>query len=124
MEHTHDCDHVISKGTLRNGAVRVDYYTTMPAPNQWVAVGVMSGVSHPRERTEARKLVVGNGFSEASAVADLKRHADGTLAVRSQTAGDRLIPAEARDALSRRLAEQSSTDAGFSNDDESSTVQH
>lgn len=72
MARANDCDHVISTGTLWNDAIRVDYYTTTPAPDQWVAVGVMVDVGSPNARSGKRKLLVGNGSSEADAIADLK----------------------------------------------------
>ena len=72
MTRDFDRDHVISQGTLRSGAARLDYYTTTPAPSQWVAVGVVSTLpGRPKPRPE-RRLLVGNGDSEIGSMLDLQ----------------------------------------------------
>ncbi|MEX2426513.1 MAG: hypothetical protein WD401_07100 [Thermomicrobiaceae bacterium] len=71
MTYVRDCDHVISTGTLQGDTARVDYYTTTPAPEQWVAVGVMVDNS-PKSYSTRPRLIVGNGVTEAASVADLK----------------------------------------------------
>jgi hypothetical protein len=64
-------DHVVSQGALQNGQVRVDYYTTNPAPSQWVAIGVITAPAEQRTPESGRKLLVGNGANELESMLDL-----------------------------------------------------
>jgi hypothetical protein len=80
MARTRDCDHVVSQGTLRKGSARVDYYTTTPAPSQWIAVGVLFISSIHDGDDEQRSLIVGNGTTERQAIADLNNQFGETLA--------------------------------------------
>lgn len=52
---------IVQQGTFTAGAVSVSYFTTNPAPTQWVAVGVVRGA----------RMLVGTGLSEAAAIEDL-----------------------------------------------------
>ncbi|HET7037272.1 MAG TPA: hypothetical protein VFI42_16420 [Thermomicrobiaceae bacterium] len=52
---------IVRRGTFTAGALSVSYYTSNPAPTQWVAVGVVSGA----------RMLVGTGPSEAAAIGDL-----------------------------------------------------
>lgn len=67
-----DRDHIISQGTLRSGAARLDYYTTTPAPSQWVAVGVVSTIPGRPKPRPGRRLLVGNADSEIGSMLDLQ----------------------------------------------------
>jgi hypothetical protein len=49
------------QGTFISGALTVPYFTSNPAPTQWVAVGVVSRV----------RMLVGTGPSEDIAITDL-----------------------------------------------------
>jgi hypothetical protein len=80
MARTQNCDHVVSQGILRKGSARVDYYTTTPAPSQWIAVGVLFISSIHDGDDEQRSLIVGNGTTERQAIADLNNQFDETLA--------------------------------------------
>lgn len=73
MTQQSDRDHIINQGTLRSERVRVDFYTTCPAPNQWSAVGVLIINSMSGHGDERRRLMVGNGTTEDNAIADLRR---------------------------------------------------
>jgi hypothetical protein len=72
MTRTRDSEHVISQGTFRDGSARVDYYTTTPAPSQWIAVGVLMFGNASAVVDHRRRLIVGSGTSERQAVADLR----------------------------------------------------
>ena len=54
------------------GEGRLSYYTSQPAPTQWIAVGVLTASSDvlgvPR-----RRLLVGAGRDETAAIAALQR---------------------------------------------------
>lgn len=73
MQCTRDCDHVVSQGTLRDGESRVDYYTTVPTPSQWIAVGVLVSSDTEDPVRRPRRMLVGTGRCEETAVADLEK---------------------------------------------------
>ena len=54
------------------GEGRLTYYTTQPSPTQWVAVGVLTS-ARDVDREPHHRLVVGNGRTEAAAIAALRR---------------------------------------------------
>lgn len=49
---------IVQQGTFTVGALRVSYFTSNPAPTQWVALGVVPG----------DRVLVGTGRSEAAAI--------------------------------------------------------
>jgi hypothetical protein len=51
--------------------VRVDYYTSQPAPTQWVAVATISVDPRDTFASAFRTFVVGVGASEDCAIADM-----------------------------------------------------
>ena len=51
--------------------VRVDYYTSQPAPTQWVAVATISVDRREVSASPFHTLVVGVGTSEDGAMADM-----------------------------------------------------
>ncbi len=80
MSGSREIDHVISEGTLRCSEFRVSYYTSNPAPDQWMAIGVLF-TSHPDlPLTFGSRLLVGNGACERSAIAALQNAFARTLA--------------------------------------------
>jgi hypothetical protein len=52
---------IVRRGTLTFGALRVSYFTSNPAPTQWVAVGVDAGT----------RMLTGAGSSERAALTAL-----------------------------------------------------
>ena len=80
MSGSREIDHVISEGTLRCSEFRVSYYTSNPAPDQWMAIGVLFS-SHPDlPLTLGSRLIVGNGACERTAIAELQNTFARTLA--------------------------------------------
>jgi hypothetical protein len=75
MVQTGESERVLSQGTLHNGSSRLDYYITVPAPTQWIAVGVVME-SEFDNRRRPRRMVVGEGHDEGSAIQDLSRRFD------------------------------------------------
>lgn len=64
---------VMHRGVLAQGQLSVEYYTSQPAPAQWIAVGLISattavGVSH-----QPAQMLVGAGQTEEVAVSELSR---------------------------------------------------
>ena len=59
---------VVHRGVLVRGPARAEYYTSQPAPTQWLAVGLVS--THPATRACPRlqQLLVGTGRTEDAAV--------------------------------------------------------
>jgi len=55
---------------------RLSYYTSQPAPTQWIAVGVLTSASVEAAEPR-RRLVVGTGTNESAAVAALQRRVTG-----------------------------------------------
>jgi hypothetical protein len=72
MTDQFDRDHIISQGTLRCGAFRVDYYTTTPAPDQWAAIGVICAPDQIAIPTVRNRMLVGRGSCERRAIANLQ----------------------------------------------------
>lgn len=72
MYHDVDRDHIVSEGSLRSGPAILNYYTTTPAPTQWVAVGVVSTLPGRPKPGPGRRLLVGNGDGELGAMLDLQ----------------------------------------------------
>lgn len=62
---------VVHRGVLVRGPATAEYYTSQPAPTQWLAVGLVS--THPSTRACPRlqQLLVGTGRTETSAVSAL-----------------------------------------------------
>lgn len=71
MRHASEREDAVSKGSLSNGAARVDYYITVPSPSQCIAVGVVMWHGADERARRPRRMLVGKGDNEASAVADL-----------------------------------------------------
>lgn len=59
---------VVHRGVLVRGPAMAEYYTSQPAPTQWLAVGLVS--THPVARTcpQLQQLLVGTGRTEDAAV--------------------------------------------------------
>jgi hypothetical protein len=130
MIGTTDRDHVISQGTLRNGSARVDYYTTMPTPSQWIAVGVMTKSDAEQQPAHRRrKLIVGSGTSEVSAISDLNKHfADVLKELRAVDAVRRAPRRSLASRADRHSPKQSArslqADVEFTGEEESSPIYH
>ncbi len=62
---------VVHRGVLVRGPATAEYYTSQPAPTQWLAVGLVS--THPATRNCPRlqQFLVGTGRTEDSAVSAL-----------------------------------------------------
>ena len=67
---------IVQNGTFSVGALTVSYFTSNPAPTQWVAVGIVPGAC----------MLVGTGPSEAEAIA--------ALAARYEQSQERLLEAD------------------------------
>lgn len=59
---------VVHRGVLVRGPATAEYYTSQPAPTQWLAVGLVS--THPVTRgcPRLQQFLVGTGRTEDSAV--------------------------------------------------------
>ena len=64
---------VMHRGVLAQGQLSVEYYTSQPAPTQWIAVGLVSARTSSGPIHEPRRLVVGTGVTEQTAVDALAR---------------------------------------------------
>lgn len=54
-----------------DGGCVIEYYTSQPAPSQWIAVGLARLAGRGEE--EPRWMVVGTGRTEATAIMTLRR---------------------------------------------------
>jgi hypothetical protein len=130
MIGTTDRDHVISQGTLRNGSARVDYYTTMPTPSQWIAVGVMTKSDADEQPAHRRrKLIVGSGTSEVSAISDLNAHFIDVLqelraAEAARRASRRSLASRAATHSPKQSARSLRADVEFAGEEDSSPIYH
>lgn len=92
MVRPQDCDHVISQGSLRRGSARVDYYTTTPAPSQWIAVGVLLLDQSQEHPDDTKRLLVGNGTNERQAITNLEYRFSRTLESLVRASGAAIMP--------------------------------
>lgn len=61
----------VHTGVLGYGCAVAEYYTSQPAPTQWLAIGVVSIHSEDRRGGRAKQLLVGTGRTESTAVGSL-----------------------------------------------------
>ncbi len=61
----------VSRGVLGRGCAIAEYYTTQPAPTQWLAIGVVSIHSDDPSGSRMKQLLVGAGRTESAAVGSL-----------------------------------------------------
>jgi hypothetical protein len=79
--------HAIHHGVIVEGSFVADYYTSQPAPSQWIAVGVVRPCDEQLSSHRLRRMLVGDGLTADDAMAALRtRIADlqgnaGSLAV-------------------------------------------
>jgi hypothetical protein len=66
------------RGILDRSGIVAEYYTSQPAPTQWIAVGLVSARTSSAPVQEPRRLVVGTGMTEQIAV-DALAHRLGAL---------------------------------------------
>jgi hypothetical protein len=60
---------VVRSGVLARGHRVAEYYTSQPAPTQWIAVGLVSTLKMPGQRSRRlAQMLVGTGQTEAAAV--------------------------------------------------------
>lgn len=75
---TAQADTVVSRGVLGGPGVVVEYYTSQPAPTQWVAVGIAELRLLRSDEQALKKLLVGTGRSEAAAIQALRHRMPST----------------------------------------------
>lgn len=61
----------VHRGVLGRGCAIAEYYTTQPAPTQWLAIGVVSIHSDDPSDSRMKQLLVGAGRTESAAVGSL-----------------------------------------------------
>ena len=61
----------VRKDVLGYGCAVTEYYTSQPAPTQWLAIGLVSIHSEDRSDIRGKQLLVGTGRSETAAVGSL-----------------------------------------------------
>lgn len=64
---------VSHRGMLDRSGIVAEYYTSQPAPTQWIAVGLVSARTSSGPVHEPRRLVVGTGVTEEIAIDALTR---------------------------------------------------
>jgi hypothetical protein len=62
---------VAHRGVLARGCVVAEYYTSQPAPTQWLAIGLVSTYSDDHRDVRSKQLLVGTGRTETVAVKSL-----------------------------------------------------
>jgi hypothetical protein len=63
---------VIHRGVMTRGQTMAEYYTSQPAPTQWIAVGFVSTQKIPPQLSPHLPwLLVGTGRTEDTAINDL-----------------------------------------------------
>ncbi|HEU4793741.1 MAG TPA: hypothetical protein VFS96_08790 [Nitrolancea sp.] len=62
---------IVHRGVLVRGPSTAEYYTSQPAPTQWLAVGLVSTHPATRECPRLQQFLVGTGRTEDSAVSAL-----------------------------------------------------
>jgi hypothetical protein len=124
MARTRDSDHVISQGSLRKSDARVDYYTTTPAPSQWIAVGVLMLSAGNPNVEDTRRLIVGNGTDERQAIADLNKKFGKILDSMHNGSAPREKNRGVSDSGRLSLADEMMTEDQSHTDDDPPTVHH
>ncbi len=61
----------VNRGVLGRGCAIAEYYTTQPAPTQWLAIGLVSIHSDDPSGSRLKQLLVGAGRTESAAVGSL-----------------------------------------------------
>lgn len=69
---TAPADAIVRRSVLNLGAMYVEYYTSQPAPTQWIAVGLLKGRADGPAHSLPTSLVVGSGRTEQLAVTALR----------------------------------------------------
>ena len=64
---------VMHRGVLAQGQLSVEYYTSQPAPTQWIAVGLVPARINLGTGHQPAQMLVGSGQSEEIAVSELSR---------------------------------------------------
>lgn len=62
----------VGRGVLTVRHYQADFYTSQPAPTQWVAVGVVRDTRALPSEAGKPRLLVGTGRSEQAAIYDLR----------------------------------------------------
>jgi hypothetical protein len=62
---------VVRSGLLLHGRTLAEYYTSQPAPTQWLAIGVVSTYPEDPGDDRSKQMLVGAGRTEIAAVASL-----------------------------------------------------
>lgn len=62
---------VMHRGVLVHGQLSVEYYTSQPAPTQWIAVGLVPARTTLGTGYQPAQMLVGSGRSEDVAVKEL-----------------------------------------------------
>ncbi|CCF82628.1 hypothetical protein [Nitrolancea hollandica] len=62
---------IVHRGVLVRGPATAEYYTSQPAPTQWLAVGLVSTQPATRDCPRLQQFLVGTGRTEDSAVSAL-----------------------------------------------------
>lgn len=64
---------VMHRGVLVQGELSVEYYTSQPAPTQWIAVGLVQARITGGTGHQPAQMLVGSGQTEDVAVSELSR---------------------------------------------------
>jgi hypothetical protein len=62
----------IHHGVIVEGSFVADYYTSQPAPIQWIAVGVVRPRDEQLSSRRLRRMLVGDGLTADDAIAALR----------------------------------------------------
>jgi hypothetical protein len=106
MFDTNDVNRVVvHRGVLVRGPATAEYYTSQPAPTQWLAVGLVSTHPATRECPRLQQFLVGTGRTEDSAVSALwDRLASPTPVSRSRPQRDPyLSPSDVADMVEKSI---------------------
>lgn len=68
--------HADDRRTMRAGAREARFYTSQPAPDQWIAVGTVAVLPRHAGYESTLRLLVGAGADEAAAIDNLRRRLD------------------------------------------------
>lgn len=62
---------MVCSGLLLHGRILAEYYTSQPAPTQWLAIGVVSIYPIDPGDDRSKQMLVGTGRTETAAVVSL-----------------------------------------------------